>query len=114
MAFEYEKQQAMRILEAVEGGLMSPSEAHNLIRDADPTLIYFIFAWLRENYHRGHPAAAGVLGRFAEICTSYPAVTRMIKIGGADSIVAWFEDAYSYREFDARAFIELIVEKLEG
>lgn len=93
---------------------MSSSEAHDLIRDADPTLVYFIFTWLRERYHRGHPAAEAVLGRLAKICSEYPAVPAMVRAGAEDSIVAWFEDAYAYRDFDSRAFIELIVEKLEG
>lgn len=114
MAFEHEQQQAARILAAIEDGLMSTAEAHNLIRDADPTLVYFIFSWLREHYHRGHPAADAVLGRLAKICTDYPDIPRMVETGGADSVVAWFEDAYSYRELDAGAFIELVVEKLEG
>ena len=104
----------MQILDAVEGGQVNAAGAYNLIRDADPTLIYFIFAWLRHRYRSGQPAAEAVSGRLAEIATAYPAVPRMVKTGGQDSIVAWFEDAYAYGDFDAPSFIELIVEKLEG
>jgi hypothetical protein len=114
MAFEHEKRQAMRMLEAVENGSMSGSQAYGLLRDADPTLVYFIFTWLRANYHPGHPAAEGVLGRIVKLCSEHPALTQQIKTGQADSIVTWFEDAHDYREFRSAAFVDLVVEKLEG
>lgn len=114
MSFEHEKRQALRMLEGIENGTMTASESHGLLRDADPTLVYFIFTWLRAYYHAGHPAAEGVLGRVVEICSRYPDVTRAIKVGEDDSIVAWFEDEYDYRDFQAAAFVDLIVEKLEG
>jgi hypothetical protein len=48
------------------------------------------------------------------ISNAYPAVAKKLKEGQADSVVEWFEDAYSYREFDAKAFVALIVDKLES
>lgn len=114
MAFEHEQKQALRILEGIEQGSMSASESHTLLEDADPTLVYFIFTWLRERYPASHPASEGVLGRLAEIVGKYPAVTRQVKSGQSDAVVTWFEDAYAYRDLDAREFIALIVEKLEG
>lgn len=113
MAFEHEQRQALHMLEGIEQGSMSASQAAGLLGDADPTLVYFIFTWLRERYTR-HAAAEGVLGRVAEICTQHPAIARRIKEGGADPVVSWFEDAYSYRELQAREFIALVVEKLES
>ena len=37
-----------------------------------------------------------------------------MKEGQADVVVQWFEDSYSYRYLGSKAFIELIIEKLEG
>ncbi|MCH9687253.1 MAG: hypothetical protein K0V04_37815 [Deltaproteobacteria bacterium] len=113
MAFEHEQAQALRILEGIEQGSMTAAQSYGLIEDADPTLIYLIFTWLRKRY-RKHEAAEAVVGRVLEILSLYPAVTRKVKEGEDDPVVAWFEDAYSYRNLDGPAFIALIVEKLEG
>jgi len=113
MAFEHEKRQALRILEAIEGGSSSASASSQLLEDADPTLVYFIFTWLREHY-TNHPAAEGVIGRIVEICSTYPAVTRQVKEGESDAVVTWFEETHSYRELDSKEFIDIVVEKLEG
>ncbi len=114
MAFEHEKTQARRLLEGIEHGSMTASQSYSLLRDADPALVYFIFTWLRERYHAGHPAAEGVLGRLAELCSEHPAIARRAKSGRPDPIVTWFEDAHSYRDFGSHEFVDLIVEKLEG
>jgi hypothetical protein len=113
MAFEHEKRQALRILEGIEHGSASASESFQLIEDADPTLVYFIFTWLREHY-ANHPAAEGVIGRIVEICSRYPAVTSQVKEGESDSVVTWFEDTHSYRELDSHEFVDIVVDKLEG
>ncbi len=113
MAFNHEKQSALRILEGIERGTMNTSESFGALDDADPTLVYFIFKWLRESY-RGHPAAEGVLGRLGEVCTAHPALTRKAKTGGEDPVVAWFEGTYAYRDFTGSAFIDVVVEKLES
>jgi len=113
VAFEYERAAALRILQSIEGGIMSPADCFHLIDEADPTLVYFIFTWLRSRY-RADAAAEGVVGRMVELCSAYPAVTRQVKAGQADSLVAWFEDEYSYRDFGAEAFVDLVVEKLES
>ena len=93
---------------------MSPADSFNLIEEADPTLVYFIFTWLRKWYPPSHPASEAVMGRLVELCNRYPAVTRKAKQGESDSIVEWFEDAYAYRDLRSREFVALIVEKLEG
>ncbi len=92
---------------------MGTSTAAQRIEEADPALVYFIFTWLRARYGRDHPAAEGVIGRLVEL-TGHRAVKAQMSEGKQDSIVAWFEEEYSYRDFAAEAFIELIVEKLEG
>jgi hypothetical protein len=114
MAFEHEQKMALRILEGIEQGSRSASDSFTLLDEADPTLVYFIFTWLRERYPASHPASEAVVGRLVEVCDKYPAITRKVKEGASDPVVTWFEDAYAYRDLDARAFVALIVEKLEG
>lgn len=114
MSFEHEQQQAMRLLQALEDGALPTDRARGLFESADPALVYFIFAWLRAWYPPSHSAAQGVLGRIVALCTASPQVARMAKKGEKDALVAWFEEAYDYRDLQRDAFIELIVEKLEG
>jgi hypothetical protein len=113
MPFEHEQRQAMRILDGIEQGSMSSAQLYNIIDPADPTLVYFIFTWLRERY-ANHAAAEGVVGRLVTICDKYPSVSRQVKAGESDSVVTWFEDGYTYRDLEAREFVALIIEKLEG
>jgi hypothetical protein len=111
--FENEKSEALKILEGIENGTMTAVQSFQLIEQADPTLIHFIFTWLKQTYSR-HPAADAVLGRLLAVCSTYPAAAAIAKEGQADSLVEWFEEAYKYTDFGPREFIELIVEKLEG
>jgi hypothetical protein len=114
MAFAQEQQDALYLLQGIENGTLGTSTAARRIEEADPALAYFIVTWLRERYGRDHPAAEGVVGRLVELTSGYGSVTEQLRVGKSDSIVAWFEEEYSYRDFDAQRFIELIVEKLEG
>lgn len=113
MSFEHEKQSALRILEGIELGTMESSETYGHLRDADPTLIYFMFKWLRKRY-REHEAATGVLGRLADVCNEYRDLTRLAKEGEEDPVVGWFESTYKYKDLTAEEFIDVIIEKLEG
>ena len=54
------------------------------------------------------------MGRIVHLRTESPAVARMVQTGGSDPIVAWFEQSHNYRDVDRSAFIDTIVEKLEG
>lgn len=92
---------------------MSSADSLALVEDADPALIYLLFTWLRHHYGPSHPASDAVLGRMVEI-SNKPSVAAKMKEGKADPVVAWFEDAYSYRELDAKSFVDLIVDKLES
>ncbi len=114
MAFQQEKQAALRILSAIEDGNLKVAETFYLLEEADPTLVYFIFAWIRAWYPSSHPAADGVLGRLSDLCTQYPKAARMAKEGESDSLVTWFEDQFGYRDLRNHEFIDLVVEKLEG
>ncbi len=114
MAFDHEKRVARRLLGALEDGTLNATDTFHIVGSADPTLIHFIFAWLRAWYPASHPAADAVLGRLGTLCTRYPKAARMAKEGAADALVEWFEESYSYRDLRAAEFIDLIVEKLEG
>ena len=114
MSFDYEKRCAARILDAIENGSLPPDQTLPLLVDADPALIYMIFAWLRVRYHAGHSASDGVLGRIVHLCHESPKVASMARTGEKDPIVVWFEETHEYREFDRTDFISMIVEKLEG
>lgn len=114
MPFDYEKRCALRLLDAIENGRLSPDQTLPLVVDSDPALVYFIFAWLRVRYHPGHSASEGVLGRIVHLCSENPKVAQMARAGETDPIVVWFEEAHEYRDFDRTEFVSLIVEKLEG
>ena len=114
MAFAQEQQDALYLLQGIENGTLAPSTAARLVSEADPALVYFIFTWLRARYGGDHPAAEGVIGRLVELTNGYNSVKEQMREGKQDSIVDWFEDEYSYRDFTAPAFIELVIEKLEG
>lgn len=114
MAFAQEQQDALYLLQGIENGTLAPSTAARLIEEADPALVYFIFTWLRARYGADHPAAEGVIGRLVELTSSYKSVKAQMREGKGDSIVSWFEEEYSYRDFTGPAFVELIIEKLEG
>jgi hypothetical protein len=112
MAFEQEQRAALRILEGIEEGTMSATESTALVEEADPALIYLIFTWLRKRY-ANHENSDAVIGRVVAI-SSRGSVAKMMKEGEADSVVQWFDETYSYRDLDKKAFIELVIEKLEG
>ena len=114
MAFENEKRTARSLLSAIEDGTLDVSDTYGVLENEDPTLVYLVFRWIRANYPGSHPAADAVIGRLANLCSTYPAAAKKAAKGKSDPIVDWFEDAYEYREFRANEFVDLIVEKLEG
>jgi hypothetical protein len=113
MAFEQETKAALRILEGIEEATMSSADSLALVEDADPALLYLIFTWLRGHYGPSHAASDAVLGRVVAL-TNHASVAKKIKEGQADPVVEWFEESYSYKEFNAHDFIALVIEKLEG
>ena len=92
---------------------MSRADLFALVDDADPTLVYLIFTWLRAHYKPSHPASDAVLGRVVEI-SNHASIAAKMKEGQTDPVVEWFEDGYSYKDLGSKEFITLIVEKLEG
>ena len=113
MAFEYEQRQARRLMDAIEGGTMTPRETWTLIQEADPTLVYFIVTWIRSRYGSDR-AGEAIIGRIVTLFQAHPQAAQVVKEGGDDPIVEWFEEEYDYSDFSASLFIETIVEKLEG
>jgi len=114
MAFEGETREALYLLQGIENGTLSTTDAVRLVEQADPALVYLLFTWLRSRYGGGHPAAEGVLGRVVEVTSKSSKVKGILREGQADPIVTWFEEEHEYREFDAESFVALIIEKLEG
>jgi hypothetical protein len=47
MVFNIEKAAARRLLGALEDGKLEAPDTFQLVEEADPTLVYFVFAWLR-------------------------------------------------------------------
>lgn len=114
MAFAREQREALHLLQGIENGSLTTSDAAHLIEDADPALVHLIVSWLRSRYGGDHPAAEGVVGRLVELTSRHGFIKAKMREGKVDPIVAWFEDEHDYRDFAATDFIALIVEKLEG
>lgn len=112
MALEQEQRAALRILEAIEDGATSTTDTLALVEDADPALIYLLFTWLRKRY-ADHANSDAVIGRLVAV-SGRGSVAKKMKEGQADAVVQWFEESYSYRTLEAKEFVELIIEKLEG
>jgi hypothetical protein len=114
MSFEPEIRAATHLLAVVENGSHSTAQMRILLEEADSALVYLIFSWLRAHYPPSHSAYDGVVGRIAAVCGASSVVARKVREGEQDSIVAWFEESYRYRDLRREDFIPLIVEKLEG
>lgn len=112
MALEHEQRVAHHLLESIEGGTLSSTELFALVDDADPALLYLVVTWLRKHYS-DHVNADAVIGRLVEL-SGKGTIAQKMKEGQTDPVVQWFEENYSYRKLEAKDFIELIVEKLEG
>jgi hypothetical protein len=112
MSLEQHERDALRLLESISEGNLSPADSLALFEDADPALAYLIVTWLRKNY-ADHENADAVLGRLAAV-SSRGSMVKKIKEGQADPVIQWFEETYSYRKLEAKEFITLIVDKLEG
>ena len=114
MSFEHEKRLARDLLSALEDGRRDPYEIRHLYEAADPALVHLIFGWLRARYPASHSASDGVLGRMVTLLQESPTVARRAREGAKDPIVAWFEENYADGELDRDAFLDTVVEKLEG
>lgn len=93
---------------------MSAAESNAALEVADPTLVYFIFKYLKKHYHRDHEMHEIVRARLGDVRNNYRALTRMAKAGEEDPVVEWFEGTHRYSELTSAEFIDIIVDKLEG
>lgn len=112
--FAEEKQQALTMLMGIVEGTMLPDESNELLDNADPVLVYFLFKWIKKYFHGEREGSDLVRGRLAELKNTHRSLTRKAKDGEADPIVEWFEGTYRYRELDPVTFVDLVIEKLEG
>ncbi|TPV96907.1 MAG: hypothetical protein B7733_02350 [Myxococcales bacterium FL481] len=112
--FADEKRAAFEALCGIVTGAAAPEESYAQLDPADPTLVYFIFKWIKKYYHRDHPDNAVVRSNLSAVTNQYRSLTRKAKDGENDPIVEWFEGTYRYREMSAGELIDVVVEKLEG
>lgn len=112
--FAEEKRVAYETLFGIISGLADAEESRDRLEAADPTLVYFMFKWIRKHYHRDHPDNAAVRAYLSDITNQFRALTRKAKDGEGDPIVEWFESTYRYRELSPAELIDVVIEKLEG
>jgi hypothetical protein len=111
-----ERQDAGRLLDGIENGSLTPTDAAMLAERIDPVLVYAIVSLLRAIHPASDPAAQAVLERVVKLTTASPAVIRKHRDGEEDPISRWFESEYNYRDFRGRGteMIELLVDKIES
>ncbi|MGB1013910.1 MAG: hypothetical protein ACPG4T_07245 [Nannocystaceae bacterium] len=114
MEFEAEKLQALSILKGIVEGTMTTQECFDLLDPADPTLVYFIFKYIKKHYHRDHDEFEVVRPRLKDIKNSHRSLTRKAKSGEDDPVVGWFEGSHRYSEMTPEDFVDVIIDKLEG
>jgi len=114
-AFE-EKQDALRLLAGLEGGLMSATDAAFIAENIDPVYVYVIVSFLRAVYPASDPAASPVLDRVVKLTSSGPELVQKHKEGELDPVSRWFESEHPYTGFRGRGsdLVELIHDKLES
>jgi len=111
-----EVREGLRLLNGIENGTLSASDAYTIADQRDPTLVYFVFRYLREKYAPGRPESAGVLKRLLELTGTYDDLMKKTKAAEKDPLKEWFDDSHNMREFFASpdGFVQMIVDKIEG
>jgi hypothetical protein len=104
-------QTALRILTGIEEGTMSATDSQTLVEEADPALVYLLFTWLRKRY-KDHENSDAVIGRLVDV-SNRGSISKQMNEGKADPVSRWFEEGYSYKDYAAKEFVEMIVDKLE-
>ena len=103
-----------KILKGIVEGTMTTQECFDLLDPADPTLVYFIFKYIKKHYHRDHDEFEVVRPRLKDIKNSHRSLTRKAKSGEDDPVVGWFEGSHRYSEMTPEDFVDVIIDKLEG
>ena len=112
--FAEEKAEAYSILTGIAYGTSTPDETFEVLKGQEPVFVYFVFRWLKKYFHKDHDDYEFVKANASDVKNTHRQLTRMAKDGEEDPLVEWFEGTYRYRELDAVAFIDLLIEKLEG
>ena len=111
-----ETREALRLLAGLENGGMTAFDAMLIAEAIDPVHVYMIIRFLRECYPASDPAASPVLERVVELTASYAGLVPKCREGEQDSVSAWFEDEYSFRDFRGRGeeLVAIIADKLDS
>lgn len=111
-----DRSRALRLLEGLENGNLTPMNAGVLAEDLDPVLVHAIVNYLRAIHPAGDPAATAVLERVVKMTSAVPALVAKHREGAEDPITTWFESEYAYTDFRGRreALIDTLIDKLES
>jgi len=111
-----EREEAKRLLRALENGGTSAMDAAVLAEDVDPVLLYVVVSFLRAAHPASDPAARGILERVVRLTSASPALVKRHREGERDPISRWLESEYDYGSFRGRGdeLIDLVVDKLDS
>ena len=113
---DVEKREGLRLLNGLENGTLTASDAFNIADKRDPVIVYFVMRYLREKYPPTSPASLGVKQRLVELTSTYDGLVSKAKKGEKDCIREWFDDSYELKKFfdKPEELIDLLVDKIEG
>jgi hypothetical protein len=116
MGTSTDRGEALRLLEGLENGRMSPVQLVVLAEDLDPVLLYVVVTYLRAAHRASDPAASGILDRVVHLTSTNPTLVRAHKEGERDPVTQWFASEYDYGAFRGRpaALLDIVVDKLES
>ena len=111
-----ERQRAQRLLDGLESGRLSTTDAVFLAEEIDPVLFYVIVSYLRAIHPASDPVATSVLERVVRLTSASAVLVRRHREGGEDSVASWFESEHSYGDFRGRgeALIAVVADKLDS
>ncbi len=111
-----DRNQMLRVIEGIEAGTLSASDAYNVLKDRDPVLVYFTIRYLKDKFGGSQPQSLPVQQRLVELTSTYDDLRSMFKKGESDILRQWFDDSHTVREFsrEPETFVDLIIEKFEG
>ncbi len=116
MGTSTDRAEALRLLEGLENGRMSPVQLAVIAEDLDPVLLYVVVTYLRAVHRASDPAAGGILDRVVRLTSTGRKLVQAHKQGERDPVTQWFTSEYDFASFRGRprAMLDLIVDKLES
>lgn len=111
--------EGVRFIIGIEDGNLPVADCYMICENLDPVLVSLMVHYIRHKCSRPSvrdSSGGGGLSRLLELSSTYPDLVNEIREGEKDSLFQWFEDGYQYQDYfhEPEAFVELIVEKLEG